>query len=270
MGHVDDPHDAEGDGQADGGQQQDRAERQAVPDVLRGTPQFQVLADGFGRGLGSGLHRTLRLRGGGECDGKRVAVAPFLDQLEGRDLVGLGHVGFQLHGGAGTLQRLPHLVLSFLEDRGLQGDEHVRVLGLEHRPRRLEPRRRIFGQQRQPAEGGLQFSPEPVVHADLLDREAIGRGHVLAGQGVDQGEPALGFLGDEDFLVGRPDVKLAGQKGLERRDDAVVAGSREGLNLLGRVGEPARAQGVDLRLEGLIRGLGRPRGDQPGQGQEKQ
>ena len=34
MRHVDDAHDAEGDGEADRGEQQHRAERQAVPDVL--------------------------------------------------------------------------------------------------------------------------------------------------------------------------------------------------------------------------------------------
>ena len=38
MGHVDDAHDAEGDGKADRGQQQHRAERQAVPGVLHHRP----------------------------------------------------------------------------------------------------------------------------------------------------------------------------------------------------------------------------------------
>ena len=39
MRHVDDAHDAEGDGEADGGEQQHRAEREAVPDVLAGLPE---------------------------------------------------------------------------------------------------------------------------------------------------------------------------------------------------------------------------------------
>ena len=39
MRHVDDAHHAEGDGEADGGEQQHRAERNAVPDVLRRVPQ---------------------------------------------------------------------------------------------------------------------------------------------------------------------------------------------------------------------------------------
>ena len=39
MRHVDDAHDAEGDGKADGGEQQHRAQRNAVPDVLAGIPE---------------------------------------------------------------------------------------------------------------------------------------------------------------------------------------------------------------------------------------
>ena len=38
MRHVDDAHDAEGDGEADRGKQQHRAQRHAVPDVLRRPP----------------------------------------------------------------------------------------------------------------------------------------------------------------------------------------------------------------------------------------
>ena len=46
MRHVDDAHDAEGDGKADGGKQQHRAEREAVPDVLRHVPDGEPIVDG--------------------------------------------------------------------------------------------------------------------------------------------------------------------------------------------------------------------------------
>ncbi|MNU10355.1 hypothetical protein D3C72_2574590 [compost metagenome] len=50
MGHVDDPHHAEGDGEADGGEQQNRAERNAEPDILQGPPDGAFLFEpGNGR-----------------------------------------------------------------------------------------------------------------------------------------------------------------------------------------------------------------------------
>jgi hypothetical protein len=45
MRHVDDAHHAEGDGKADRGEQQHRAERQAVPDVLPGGPERKMVLD---------------------------------------------------------------------------------------------------------------------------------------------------------------------------------------------------------------------------------
>ncbi|MNL50050.1 hypothetical protein D3C87_1730320 [compost metagenome] len=45
MGHVDDPHHAEGDGKADGGEQQNRAERHAVPDILGEVPELLCVLD---------------------------------------------------------------------------------------------------------------------------------------------------------------------------------------------------------------------------------
>ena len=50
--HVDDAHDAEGDGEPDGRQQQHGAEREAVPEVLHHLPAGEMLVDGrdgFGR-----------------------------------------------------------------------------------------------------------------------------------------------------------------------------------------------------------------------------
>ena len=45
VGHVDDAHDAEGDGEADGGEQQHRAERDSVPGVLHRLPQDEPVLD---------------------------------------------------------------------------------------------------------------------------------------------------------------------------------------------------------------------------------
>ena len=99
MRHVDDAHDAEGDGEADRGEQQHRAERDAVPDVLRRRPRapatLLMRAIAAGRGV---LQRALRLRlearSAATARRGRRARAISVDRGE---LVGLGQVGLE-HG----------------------------------------------------------------------------------------------------------------------------------------------------------------------------
>ncbi len=56
MRHVDDAHHAEGDGEADGREQQHRTERQAVPEVLNGAHKCEIALDGLDRGGSGGAH----------------------------------------------------------------------------------------------------------------------------------------------------------------------------------------------------------------------
>ena len=77
MRHVDDAHHAEGDGEADRGEQQHRAERDAVPDVLRRRPRRRASADRCRRravaaALTSPSERWQPSIG---SDGQRIAVA---------------------------------------------------------------------------------------------------------------------------------------------------------------------------------------------------
>ena len=60
VGHVDHPHHPEGDGETDGGEQQHRAERQAVPGILHGGPHCEVTLDRRGR-IGGGARDRGRL-----------------------------------------------------------------------------------------------------------------------------------------------------------------------------------------------------------------
>ena len=82
MRHVDDAHHAEGDGEADGREQQHRAERDAVPDVLRRRPRRRALAidaapgvagaassSPLGAGLRSGQQRRERIAVAARRDG---------------------------------------------------------------------------------------------------------------------------------------------------------------------------------------------------------
>ena len=62
MRHVDDAHDAEGDGEPDGGEQQHRAERKPVPGVLHRAPERELaLTSRRRRGRGRGRPTGRRL-----------------------------------------------------------------------------------------------------------------------------------------------------------------------------------------------------------------
>jgi hypothetical protein len=83
MRHVDDAHDAEGDGEADRGKQQHRAERQAVPDVLHDIPERKAAVDRVDMRLDLALE-VIR-RGFHRCrqDRQRVAIAAGGDRVDG-------------------------------------------------------------------------------------------------------------------------------------------------------------------------------------------
>ncbi len=102
MRHVDDAHDAEGDGEADRREQQHRAERQAVPDVLRRSPQVPASSSDARR-------RRCRRRVASAALLRSPAVARSAAKARhgrrarrsasiGRKLVGFRQVGLQ-HGG---------------------------------------------------------------------------------------------------------------------------------------------------------------------------
>lgn len=102
MGHVDDAHDTEGDGEADGGQQQHRAERDAAPDILAGGPDRKRALDRAGGGRGRVAQLLRRVGGHGAQQGERVLVAALADGVGGGDPFGLASVGLhQDDGGAG-------------------------------------------------------------------------------------------------------------------------------------------------------------------------
>ena len=88
--HVDDAHHAEGDGEADGGEQQHRAERQPVPEVLRHVPArpaaLSMAAMAVGRGCAARLRGWSPGRRGQQR--ARVLVAAVADDGDGGELVG--------------------------------------------------------------------------------------------------------------------------------------------------------------------------------------
>ena len=99
-------------------------------------------------------------------------------------------------------------------DRRDQGFQRVRVLGLEHRPRRFEAPGRIRRHQGQAAHRGVDGAADAVVDADR--REVAGdRSGRLSGRGV---EDRAGAVPDEDSLLLRAEQQPAVLQGFDQRD----------------------------------------------------
>ena len=92
MGHVDDAHDAEGDGEPDGGEQQHRAERDAVPGVLRRLQMASSLEIERDRAGGSRVTDAGVSAGSADSSADRVLIAALADDGDGGDLVGVAGV----------------------------------------------------------------------------------------------------------------------------------------------------------------------------------
>ena len=135
--HVDDAHHAERDGKADRGEQQHRAERDAVPGVLHRLPDHE-LAVHARRCASRAAALTVsghRRRQAGQR-GDRVLPAARPDRRDGAEPVGFaGVVGMQQHGGARFGERPLDALVGFLGERGVQRRQRRGFARLEHRLR---------------------------------------------------------------------------------------------------------------------------------------
>ena len=90
VGHVDDAHDAEGDGKADGGEQQDGAKRQAVPGVLHDAPEGELALDRRRWRCRRRVQRRRQTSPDSDVSRReRVLAAAVADDGDGVDQVGL-------------------------------------------------------------------------------------------------------------------------------------------------------------------------------------
>ena len=213
MRHVDHAHDAEGDGKADGGEQQYRAERNAVPGVLHRVPQHQAVVD-RGDGGGRGLHD--RRRGAGRQAGEepeRLLVAALAHHVDGGELVLILGIGTEENDRRARLQQRtldPRVLL--LGDGGVERRQRACLTRLEHRLRGLVSRAGIAGQQRKPAERGVERAAQPIVDADIVEIVRRVARDWLAGGGV--GELA-GIVLDVDRLAFGAEHQLAVLQGTD-------------------------------------------------------
>ena len=133
MRHVDDAHDAEGDGKADRREQQHRAERDAVPDVLAGRPDRQRAVDAGDRRRQPRPSARLRRMASNEVSSDSASRSPrAAEHLDRRELVGLGQVGDQHGRGARLLEPRLDAGVGLLGDRRIERRECAAGSGLRN------------------------------------------------------------------------------------------------------------------------------------------
>ena len=172
--HVDDAHDAEGDGEADRREQQHRAEREAVPGVLHGVPDRQACSGSWRGGGGGRCTRGGCLAGTPSSSAsaswsprsRMTAMAAILS-ASARFVVG------QHDGGARLAHRLLDARVVFRGQRLVQRRQRAGVARLENRLRRVVALAGVRRHQRQAAERRVDDAAQPVVDDDGVD--VVGR-----------------------------------------------------------------------------------------------
>jgi hypothetical protein len=219
-----------------GGEQQHRAEGQAVPDILPGFPHGERPADADGGALGGFAHARGCIGGQRSQHGQRVLVAAALDNADGGDAVGLGglRIGDQ-DGGAGLLHQLFDPRIALLRDGGFERRQRRPVARLEHGLGGADAARGVGVQQGERADRRRDGAPDIVVETHGTGRADIGGG--LAGGG---GNERAVRAADEDRAVGRTVDQAAVA---QRLDDG---------------GRPRRAGGGEAvhRSDDVVEGLG--------------
>ena len=185
--HVDDAHHAEGDGKTDGGEEEHRAERNAVPGVLHRVPQHQAVLDRGDRArsrLGYGRRGT---DGQAREQAERVLIAALADDVDGGEpVLFLGVVAEQLDRGAGLEHGALDARVLFLGEGGLERRQRGVVARLENGLRRLVAGLGIVRQQRERADRRVERAAQPVVDAHRFEIGRRGTGNRSAGGGIGQ------------------------------------------------------------------------------------
>ena len=169
----------------------------------------------------------------------------------------VGPSRLQYRGSPRLAHQLGDPRVLFRGDRRVDQFDRVRVAALEDRFRRRRPRGGIGAHQRQRAERRTDHPAERVVDLDFVDRARLLFAGGLAGQRIGQLVGRPGFGGDEDCLVGFPDIEIAvAQRLQDRRHRRIARGGKRG-NLFFGILEAALAERVHQLSQ--VGGFGRSR-----------
>ena len=260
MGHVDDAHDAESDGKADGGEQQDRPKRDAVPDVLGDAPQRERAFHRGDAGKRCRPHLPVAGARGSVEDRQRVCPAACGDDLDGGDLLVVGEIGLQHRRRARLHHHLGDGGVGFFRYGRVEELDRIRVAALEDFLRGGEAYRWIGAHQSERADGGGDGTSETIVYADALQFAGGRLASGLAGDGVSQRKAGAGLGGDEHRAVGLPRVERAIAERFKGGHGRNVAIGDDGENLLLGFGVTLAGEAVDRLAQ--VGGVGRKDGQE--------
>ena len=245
--HVDHAHHAEGDGQPSGGEEEDRAEAQAVIDRLEDVPEGQHAVDMLDRGGGGGGDggRGAGERGEDAAGGEVVARA---DEADGGELFGDGRCrGFQARGGFGLGQDGAHSRIRLMGEGAGDEREGIRIRGLEERLGRLPAHRDRAREEIEHALRRGDRAADHVVDDDRADDREGRRRDRLAGARVD--EIAVRLLDEEAVVGARPapgEEAVVGEGGDDDAGARIAGGGERGDRVLDglEIGRGEAGEGV--------------------------
>ena len=206
-------HHPEGDGETDGGEQQDGAERQAVQDVLHDCPTARD-STGSTRSAASAAALTapLAVPRHGAQEAQRVLVAARAQRRDRFEALCLRRVGLGRQDGRARLaERRLDACLGFPGKGGLDPAERGGIARGEDGLRGGKALGRIGRLDRHVADRRRERAPQGIVDADLLEAGVVD-GRLLAGPG-DMG--ASGVVLVVDGLAGGVEEQPAVRKRIE-------------------------------------------------------
>ena len=168
MRHVDDAHDAEGDGKADRRQQQHRAERDAVPDVLAGRPNGQRAVDAWRSPWSRRPSARRPAVASNEVSSDSASRSPRAPSTSiAASLSASARSETSTAEARACSSRALTLGIGLLGDRRVERGDRRRIGIAEHGFGGGEPHGRIGGAERQRAEHVADDAAQPVVDLDL-------------------------------------------------------------------------------------------------------
>ena len=219
MGHVDDPHDTEGDRQADRGEHVDRAEAEPEEKRLDDGVQASILVD-----LSQG---RLRRR-----SNRRIRIPALLsNQRRKSDVHGLVHASRESLRCRGAFSRVgrsesgqskchPDRIVDpavrLFDQTRLQQLHGFRSQLLVERLDRVQPLVRVLGAEAQLGDGPTQKTTNRVVDHDPLERSLLGLPERFTRKRVADREHRALLLDQHDPAVALPVGDTPGEQGLEQ------------------------------------------------------
>ncbi len=255
MRHVDDAEHAEADGEADGGEQQDAAEADALENILAdfdpAPARFEIGKGGIGRLA----HIGIDVGAGAQSleQGAHLRIVRARQIRDRLDALGLAADG-DAQAEQAVAQRGGDLGVFFLRQRLFQQRHGVGAAELEGVARGGEAIGLVRTEQHEAAQRRGDGAAQPVVDRNFLKPVRLRFAQLFAADGIADGDGIAIALGDDELAVERE--KPAVMQRLQRRHRLAVAERAQGFD---RREPGGKAFGRELLHRGrkTVGGMGR-------------